>query len=79
MLSNLAKRLSCSQSALLSVILGETLPHISVGLTVEVTEGGITRRLVGDYAGELRTIVRDAISVSKYVDQLELQYTASDK
>jgi hypothetical protein len=72
MLNSLAKRLGCSQSALLSVILGDTLPHLAQGLSIEVTQHGVTRRLVGDYADSLRAIVRDAISESRYLDQIEL-------
>lgn len=72
MLNSLAKRLGCSQSALLAVILGDTLPHIAAGLSIEVTEHGVTRRLVGDYADSLRSIVRAAIHESQYLDQIEL-------
>jgi hypothetical protein len=72
MLSNVAKRMGCSQSALLSVILGEYLPHLSVGLAVEVTVNGVTRRLVGAYADSLRETVRAAISESQHLDQIQL-------
>src|SRR5674476_1664911 len=69
MLSDVAKRLGCSQSAVLSVLLSQTLKAVAAGLAANVHEGTVTRRLVGDSAGRTRDQILLALNEGKQFEQ----------
>jgi len=60
-LANVAKRAGCSQSAVLSVVLGDLLPYLSLGLDVSDADLGSARRFTGSSAPVLRDLLRQAL------------------
>lgn len=65
LLASCAKRLSCSQSSVVSILLDEFLPRLALGLGNDAAEAAaadtITRRFVGESASAIRDDVRQAL------------------
>lgn len=60
-LNNIAKRIGCSQSAIISVLLERVLPHLSVALQVDTSSTRVPRRMRGESAEEIRSLISDAM------------------
>jgi len=61
LLADVAKRAQCSQSAVLSVLLEETLPYLEAGLTVDAPAGSVPRRRNGSSGPVLRDLLSHAL------------------
>lgn len=60
-LTNVARRLRVSQSALVSILLEDTLPHVAVGGRDDEDADGAPRRLIGGNISRIRDQVRQAL------------------
>jgi hypothetical protein len=64
MLSNVAKRVGCSQSAVITVLLEEWLPTVSVGLA-HFPGDAVARRFVGSSADDIRQVIAAAVQAGR--------------
>lgn len=60
-LSNVAKRMGCSQSAVVTALLEQVLPHLAQGLGEE-SPTSTPRRLRGESGREIRRVIAEALS-----------------
>jgi hypothetical protein len=60
-LSNVAKRVGCTQSFLLSVLLEESLPTVAVGVVDLDIQPGVARRAGGPFDDSMRTSISSAL------------------
>jgi hypothetical protein len=61
LLNNLSRRIGCSQSAVVSVLLELVLPHLAFGLGDDAALDRPLRRLRGESGNEIRELIFDAL------------------
>ena len=65
MLSQVAKRVGASQSAVLSILLQETLPWLSTGLSEDADPSVAARRLRGASVDVVRGLIQSGLSAGR--------------